>query len=74
MNVAYPGEDGSEHEITIEAGDFLNHNGTLPPLAQPFRKDLHPPPRDNRRRTQGLLTITAHLCQRCALAVEEGQR
>ena len=28
-NVAYPGEDGSEHEITIKAGDFLTHNGTF---------------------------------------------
>ena len=28
-NVAYPGEDGSEHEITIKVGDFLTHNGTF---------------------------------------------
>ena len=28
-NVAYPGEDGNEHEITITAGDFLTHNGTF---------------------------------------------
>jgi hypothetical protein len=28
-NVAYPGENGSEHEITIKAGDFLTHNGTF---------------------------------------------
>jgi uncharacterized cupin superfamily protein len=28
-NVAYPGEDGGEHEITIRTGDFLTHNGTF---------------------------------------------
>lgn len=28
-NVAYPGEDGNVHEITIKAGDFLTHNGTF---------------------------------------------
>jgi hypothetical protein len=28
-NVAYPGEDGSEREITIKVGDFLTHNGTF---------------------------------------------
>ncbi len=28
-NVAYPGEDGVEHEITIKVGDFLTHNGTF---------------------------------------------
>jgi len=28
-NVAYPGEDGTEHEITIKVGDFLIHNGTF---------------------------------------------
>ena len=28
-NVAYPGEDGGEYEITITAGDFLTHNGTF---------------------------------------------
>jgi hypothetical protein len=28
-NVAYPGEDGQEYEITIKAGDFLTHNGTF---------------------------------------------
>ena len=28
-NVAYPGENGDEFEITITAGDFLTHNGTF---------------------------------------------
>lgn len=28
-NVAYPGEDGQEFEITVKAGDFLTHNGTF---------------------------------------------
>jgi hypothetical protein len=28
-NVAYPGEDGNEYEITIKVGDFLTHNGTF---------------------------------------------
>lgn len=28
-NVAYPGEDGGEFEITVKAGDFLTHNGTF---------------------------------------------
>ena len=28
-NVAYPGEDGNEYEITVKAGDFLTHNGTF---------------------------------------------
>ena len=29
INVAYPGEDGQEYEITIKAGDFVTHNGNF---------------------------------------------
>lgn len=28
-NVAYPDGDGGEFEITVNAGDFLTHNGTF---------------------------------------------
>jgi hypothetical protein len=28
-NIAYPGEDGGEHEIRIRTGDFLTQNGTF---------------------------------------------
>jgi len=28
-NVAYPDGNGGEHEITLQAGDFLTHNGTF---------------------------------------------
>jgi uncharacterized RmlC-like cupin family protein len=28
-NVAFPGEDGTEHEITIKAGDFVVYNGIM---------------------------------------------